>query len=103
MRALIEAGANVNRVWDNGFTPLLAAAGNGHLPVVRVLLEAGANKTMQMVAYARQAGHQHVVDELTVSVGRLCTQSPHLHHSRTCQLSSPHTHSGHRLPISPRA
>jgi ankyrin repeat protein len=40
---VIEAGADVNKVWGNGVTPLLVAAHQGHEMVVRALVEAGAD------------------------------------------------------------
>ncbi len=42
-RALIAAGAEVNVKQAGGFTPLHSAALSGRLPLVRVLLEAGAD------------------------------------------------------------
>ena len=43
LRALIEAGADVNKAMDNGATPLYMAAQNGHEAVVRALIEFGAD------------------------------------------------------------
>jgi hypothetical protein len=45
VRALIEAGADVNKAINNdiGVTPLHVAAHNGHETVVRALIEAGAD------------------------------------------------------------
>ena len=42
-RALIEAGADVNKAMDNGATPLYMAAQIGHEAVVRALIEFGAD------------------------------------------------------------
>ena len=42
VRALIEAGADVNARAENGLIPLILSAQNGHLEVVRALIEAGA-------------------------------------------------------------
>eukprot|EP00982_Pelagococcus_subviridis_P015521 31407-Pelagococcus_subviridis.AAC.5 len=42
VRALIEAGADVNKANDNGTTPLFIAAQKGHEAVVKALMEAGA-------------------------------------------------------------
>ena len=41
MRLLIKAGADVNKVTDNGATPLYVAAQEGHETVVRALIELG--------------------------------------------------------------
>jgi ankyrin repeat protein len=43
VRALIEAGSDVNATLASGFTPLFFAVREGHLDVVHVLLEAGVN------------------------------------------------------------
>lgn len=42
IRALIKAGADVNKAGDNGRMPLFIATGKGHEAVVRALIEAGA-------------------------------------------------------------
>jgi ankyrin repeat protein len=43
VRAAIAQGANVNRMSVDGHTPLLDAAREGHVEVVKVLLDAGAD------------------------------------------------------------
>ena len=43
VKALIEAGADVNKAADDGETPLYTAASNGHEAVVTALIEAGAD------------------------------------------------------------
>ena len=43
VKALIEAGADVNKARDDGWTPLYTAASNGHEAVVKALIEAGAD------------------------------------------------------------
>ena len=43
MRALIEAGADVNKPCDNSMTPLYFAAEKGHEAIVRALIELGAD------------------------------------------------------------
>ena len=43
VKALIEAGADVNKADDDGETPLYMAAWNGHEAVVKALIEAGAD------------------------------------------------------------
>ena len=43
VRALIDRGADINKVADNGVPPLFIASENGHVDVVHVLLEQGAD------------------------------------------------------------
>ncbi len=43
VRALIQAGAEINKAAENGETPLYTAAERGHEAVVRALIEAGAD------------------------------------------------------------
>jgi ankyrin repeat protein len=42
VRALIKAGADVNKTRDNGGTPLLIAAQQGHAAIIQILRDAGA-------------------------------------------------------------
>ena len=42
MRALIEAGADINKARDISATPLFVAAQKGHEAVVQILKDAGA-------------------------------------------------------------
>ena len=44
MSVLLKAGANVDAANEYGYTPLYAAAQEGHEACVSLLLEAGANK-----------------------------------------------------------
>ena len=46
MRALFEAGADVNKAADDGETPLYVAAEVGHDAIVQVLIQAGADINM---------------------------------------------------------
>jgi ankyrin repeat protein len=43
VRALIEAGADINVTLDSGFTPFLFAVREGHIDVARVFLEKGVD------------------------------------------------------------
>ncbi len=43
VEALIDGGADVNRVAGDGFTPLMMAAGYGYTDIVELLLRRGAN------------------------------------------------------------
>lgn len=47
VRALLEAGAKVDKARWDGTTPLAAAASEGHIMVCRVLLDHGANPNTQ--------------------------------------------------------
>jgi ankyrin repeat protein len=68
VKTLLDQGAEPNVV-DSGehFSPLMHAAAEGHLDVVKLLLEYGANQTLTDVDgdnaefFARQAGHDQVV------------------------------------------
>ena len=48
MQALIEAGADINKAYDDGVTPLLIAAHEGHVAMVRALIEVGADVNTAM-------------------------------------------------------
>lgn len=71
VRILLDKGAEPNIV-DSGehFSPLMHAAAEGNLDVVKILLEAGADLTLKDVdgddatSFARQAGHMEVVKTL---------------------------------------
>ncbi len=47
MRAFIAAGADVNAFGTNGWTPLHMAAVRNDIEAVKILLEAGADRTLQ--------------------------------------------------------
>ena len=42
VRMLLDNGAEVNVMSDNGFSPLIISSAHGHLEVVKMLVEAGA-------------------------------------------------------------
>ncbi len=69
----LKAGANVNKRNESGRSPLAAAAANGHLEVVKILLEHRANVdsggkdgdvTTSALIFAAGAGHIEVVKAL---------------------------------------
>lgn len=73
-KALIEQGANVEALENDGWTPLTSAAREGHLEVVKLLLEKGANVNKleggghTALFWASRNQHQQVI-ELLLSKG----------------------------------
>lgn len=68
---LLDRGADPNKVdTDEHFSPLMHAAAEGHLEVVMVLLEHGADRSLRDVdgddaaSFAAQGGHNRVVEFL---------------------------------------
>lgn len=71
VQILLEKGAKPNVVdSDEHFTPIMHAAAEGNLSVVKILIEYGADLSLKDVdgddaeSFARQAGHQQVADYL---------------------------------------
>ena len=70
-RALIEAGADINKGEEDDWTALMFACQNGHDLCARALIEAGANKhatTKQgstALSIARSNGHEPICKLLT--------------------------------------
>ena len=67
MRALIEAGADVNKARDISATPLFVAAEKGHEAVVRALIEAGAD-----VGVAAPSARRRFLSPLKRATRRWC-------------------------------
>jgi len=71
-KLLIDHGANINSKMNRGDTALMIAAHQGHLNTVRLLLESGANPSVEVngetaLQRARQRGHWEIVDLLAKS------------------------------------
>ena len=71
VKILLDKGAEPNVVdSDEHFSPLMHAAAEGNLDVVKILVEAGADMSLtdvdgdDAISFARQAGHQRVADYL---------------------------------------
>ena len=71
VRILLDKGAEANVVdSDEHFSPLMHAAAEGNLDVVKILLKGGADPTLQDVdgddaaSFARQGGHLEVANYL---------------------------------------
>jgi len=73
-KILLDRGADPNTVDSNEhFSPLMHAAAEGHLEVVKVLIAYGADRSLKDVDgddaafFAAQSGHMHVVEYLNSS------------------------------------
>ena len=71
VKILLDRGANPNTVdSDEHFSPLMHAAAEGHLEVVKVLIAHGADRSLKDVdgddaaSFAAQSGHMQVVEYL---------------------------------------
>jgi ankyrin repeat protein len=68
-KALIDAGIDVNKAGDLGYTPLHVACMQGNLEMVKFLIDRGANMFALSegdppFATARLGGHDHICDFL---------------------------------------
>ena len=69
-RLLAEHGADVNYGYAEGYSPLPAAAANGHLEIVKMLLAYGADLQARLddgksaLSLAEERGHQKVARHL---------------------------------------
>lgn len=74
-RALIDHGADVNAVQNDDFTPLMAAAQNGQMEMIELLLARGARPDARRangqsaIDFAREGGHGEAVELLRQSGG----------------------------------
>jgi len=74
VKILLDKGANPNALDSNEhFSPLMHAAAEGHLEVVKLLLKYGADRSLKDIdgddasSFALQAGHMHVVECLKLA------------------------------------
>jgi ankyrin repeat protein len=70
---LIDAGANVNKVWGTGMTPLMRAALGGRTEVVRLLIAHGADINAR--SDKGWTAVRHAVNEKKTDVLRLLIES----------------------------
>lgn len=64
---LVEAGANVNAVQADGFTPLMGAAQNGNAELTRLLLDHGADRNARTDKNASQFANMTALDFANLS------------------------------------
>lgn len=80
-KALIDAGIEVNRYGDLGYTPLHVACMKGNVELVRLLLAHGADPYAMCegdtpFSTARQKGHDHICDVMLESIDRIYKADP---------------------------
>ncbi len=82
-KALIDAGIDVNKAGDLGFTPLHVACMQGNADMVQLLIDSGANifalsEGDPPFATARLSGHDHICDLLAPLMERMQSRDPHI-------------------------
>jgi ankyrin repeat protein len=74
VQALLEAGADPNSGFENGFTPLVAAGLSGSGESVAALLAAGADPCVAygqpLIEVMRQQGRSNIVELLEAAIAR---------------------------------
>ena len=67
IESLIQAGADINKAKNNGYTALMVASEKGHAAIVEALIQAGAdidkaaNNGYTALMFAHHAGHSAIV------------------------------------------
>ncbi len=98
VKALVDAGADINFGGANNFYPIIYAVQNNNLEIVKYLLDSGANYRvtdahgMRLVDYARQSGNREItrmieeaVDNDILNLARM--RSPGNRDEQTYQLA----------------
>ncbi|MDB5775051.1 MAG: hypothetical protein JWP38_1184 [Herbaspirillum sp.] len=73
---LLDASAYIDAESPNGTTPIMMAAGGGHILTVKLLLDEGADATlknregMTAIDFARKAGYKDIVEGLTYRLNK---------------------------------
>ena len=83
-KLLIDAGIDINKYGDLGYTPLHVACMNGHSELVALLVECGADlfamsEGDQPFATARLSRHDHICDYLLPFIEKALAQDRHLY------------------------
>ena len=60
VKELLETGADPNVQDDNGWTPLNYATYNGHIEIVKLLLDAEVDIRPQDIRLSREGGHEDI-------------------------------------------
>jgi ankyrin repeat protein len=82
-KALIDAGIDVNKPGDLGYTPLHVACMQGNADMVQLLIDNGANMFAlsegdSPFATARLSGHDHICDLLAPLMERMQLVNPQI-------------------------